>query len=123
MTQAILFLLAALVFVPLAMRLGLGSVLGYLMAGIAIGPQVLGLVSNPEAIVHVSELGVVLMLFVIGLELEPKRLWSMRAAVQRRRMGSVASPGAAPSKSALGNAGTSICRSIRSISGPLSLAW
>ena len=81
MTQAILFLLAALVFVPLAMRLGLGSVLGYLMAGIAIGPQVLGLVSNPEAIVHVSELGVVLMLFVIGLELEPKRLWSMRAAV------------------------------------------
>jgi glutathione-regulated potassium-efflux system ancillary protein KefC len=81
MTQAILFLLAALVFVPLAMRLGLGSVLGYLMAGIAIGPQILGLVSNPEAIVHVSELGVVLMLFVIGLELEPKRLWSMRTAV------------------------------------------
>jgi glutathione-regulated potassium-efflux system ancillary protein KefC len=81
MTQAILFLLAALVFVPLAMRLGLGSVLGYLMAGIAIGPQILGLVSNPQAIVHVSELGVVLMLFVIGLELEPKRLWSMRTAV------------------------------------------
>ena len=81
MTQAILFLLAALVFVPLAMRLGLGSVLGYLVAGIVIGPQALAWVSNPQAILHVSELGVVLMLFVIGLELEPKRLWSMRAAV------------------------------------------
>jgi glutathione-regulated potassium-efflux system ancillary protein KefC len=81
MTQAILFLLAALVFVPLAVRAGLGSVLGYLVAGMVIGPVGFGLVSDPTAILHVSELGVVLMLFVIGLELEPQRLWAMRSAV------------------------------------------
>ena len=81
MTQAILFLLAALVFVPLAVKLNLGSVLGYLLAGVAIGPIGLGLVSDPEAILHASEIGVVLMLFVIGLELEPQRLWAMRSAV------------------------------------------
>ena len=81
MTQGILFLLAALVCVPLAVRLGLGTILGYLVAGIAIGPVGLSLVSDPAAILHASELGVVLMLFVIGLELEPQRLWAMRAAV------------------------------------------
>ena len=81
MTQAIVFLLAALVCVPLAVRLGLGAVLGYLLAGVAIGPVGLALVSDPVAILHVSELGVVLMLFVIGLELEPQRLWAMRRAV------------------------------------------
>jgi len=81
MIQGILFLLAALVFVPLAVRLGLGSVLGYLLAGVVLGPVGFALVSDPTAILHVSELGVVLMLFVIGLELEPQRLWSMRAAV------------------------------------------
>ncbi|MFN0184349.1 MAG: monovalent cation:proton antiporter-2 (CPA2) family protein [Aquabacterium sp.] len=81
MKEALLFLLAALVAVPIAVRLGLGSVLGYLVAGIAIGPVGLGLVSDPAAILHLSELGVVLMLFVIGLELEPRRLWAMRGAV------------------------------------------
>ena len=81
MTQAILFLLAALLIVPLALRLGLGSVLGYLLAGVVIGPVGLALVNDPAAILQVSELGVVLMLFVIGLELEPKRLWAMRGAV------------------------------------------
>lgn len=81
MNQAILFLLAALVIVPIALRLGLGSVLGYLLAGVVIGPVGLALVSDPAAILQVSELGVVLMLFVIGLELEPKRLWAMRGAV------------------------------------------
>lgn len=81
MTQGILFLLAALVFVPLTVRLGLGSVLGYLVAGVAIGPVGVGVVNDPEAILHASELGVVLMLFVIGLELEPQRLWAMRGAV------------------------------------------
>jgi glutathione-regulated potassium-efflux system ancillary protein KefC len=81
MTQGILFLLAALVFVPLAVRLGLGSILGYLVAGVVIGPVGFALVSDPTAILHASELGVVLMLFVIGLELEPQRLWAMRAAV------------------------------------------
>ncbi len=81
MTQAILFLLAALLIVPLALRLGLGSVLGYLLAGVVIGPVGLALVNDPAAILQVSELGVVLMLFVIGLELEPRRLWAMRGAV------------------------------------------
>lgn len=81
MNQAIVFLAVALVFVPLAVRLGLGSVLGYLVAGVAIGPLGLGLVSDPAALLHTSELGVVLMLFVIGLELEPQRLWAMRRAV------------------------------------------
>lgn len=81
MMQAILFLAAALIFVPLAVRLGLGSVLGYLVAGVTIGPMGLGLVNDPQALLHVSELGVVLMLFVIGLELEPKRLWAMRGMV------------------------------------------
>jgi glutathione-regulated potassium-efflux system ancillary protein KefC len=81
MKEALLFLIAALVAVPIAVRLGLGSVLGYLVAGVAIGPVGLALVSDPQAILHLSELGVVLMLFVIGLELEPRRLWSMRGAV------------------------------------------
>ena len=81
MNQAIVFLAVALVFVPLAVRLGLGSVLGYLLAGVAIGPLGLALVSDPVALLHTSELGVVLMLFVIGLELEPRRLWAMRRAV------------------------------------------
>lgn len=81
MIQGILFLLAALVFVPLAVRLGLGSVLGYLVAGVVLGPVGFALVNDPAAILHASELGVVLMLFVIGLELEPQRLWAMRAAV------------------------------------------
>ncbi|MGB7269115.1 MAG: monovalent cation:proton antiporter-2 (CPA2) family protein [Albidovulum sp.] len=76
--QATLYLLAMVIAVPLATRLGLGSVLGYLAAGIIIGP-VLGLVSSETAdLQHVAEFGVVLMLFLIGLELEPKALWAMR---------------------------------------------
>jgi glutathione-regulated potassium-efflux system ancillary protein KefC len=67
--------------VPLAKRLGLGSILGYLIAGVAIGPWGLRLVEDVESIQHFSEFGVVLMLFVIGLELEAQRLWAMRAAV------------------------------------------
>ena len=76
--QSTIYLLAACVAVPLAVRLGLGSVLGYLMAGIVIGP-VSGLVgSETESLQHFAEFGVVMMLFLIGLELEPKVLWSMR---------------------------------------------
>jgi monovalent cation:H+ antiporter-2, CPA2 family len=76
--QATLYLLAMVIAVPLATRLGLGSVLGYLAAGIIIGP-ILGLVSSETAdLQHVAEFGVVLMLFLIGLELEPKALWAMR---------------------------------------------
>lgn len=78
---SLIFLTSAVVFVPLFQRLGLGSVLGYLVAGIVIGPSVLGLVSNVEEILHFSEFGVVLLLFLIGLELEPKRLWKLRLPI------------------------------------------
>lgn len=69
---------AGVVVVPVFKRLGLGSVLGYLFAGLIIGPFGLGLFSNPEAILHVAELGVVMFLFVIGLEMQPSRLWHLR---------------------------------------------
>ncbi len=76
--QATIFLLAAVIFVPLAMRTGFGSVLGYLGAGIVIGP-ILGLVTHEVAeLQHFAEFGVVMMLFLIGLELEPRTLWDMR---------------------------------------------
>jgi len=66
------------VAVPIAKKLGLGAVLGYLLAGIVIGPWGLGLINEVEDILHFSEFGVVLLLFLIGLELDPKRLWSLR---------------------------------------------
>ncbi len=76
--QAFVYLCAAVIAVPLASRLGLGSVLGYLIAGIVIGPA-LGLVgSETQGIQHVAEFGVVMMLFLVGLELEPRNLWNMR---------------------------------------------
>ncbi len=77
----IVYLAAAVIAVPLAKRLGLGSVLGYLVAGCVIGPWGLRLVSDPESIVQVSEFGVVLMLFLIGLELDLEELWKLRGAV------------------------------------------
>ena len=81
MIDALVYLAAAVLCVPLAKRLGLGAVLGYLIAGVAIGPWGLRLVDDVESILHFSEFGVVLMLFVIGLELEAQRLWAMRGAV------------------------------------------
>ena len=76
--QATIYLGAAVIAVPLAARLGLGSVLGYLAAGLVIGP-ILGLVgSETEDLRHFAEFGVVMMLFLIGLELEPRALWDMR---------------------------------------------
>ncbi|WP_299923866.1 cation:proton antiporter [uncultured Pelagimonas sp.] len=75
--QASVFLAAAVIAVPLASRMGLGSVLGYLLAGLAIGPG-LGLVVDTDDIRHFAEFGVVMMLFIIGLELEPRALWDMR---------------------------------------------
>src|SRR5690606_22262711 len=78
---AVVFLFAAVLAVPLAKRLHLGAVLGYLLAGVLIGPSVLGLIGDTESVAHLSELGVVLLLFIIGLELSPKRLWVMRTAV------------------------------------------
>ncbi|HEY0198378.1 MAG TPA: monovalent cation:proton antiporter-2 (CPA2) family protein [Rhodanobacter sp.] len=78
---AVVFLLATVIAVPLTKRFRLGSVLGYLIAGVVIGPQVLRLVSDTEGVATISEFGVVLMLFVIGLELSPQRLWVMRRSV------------------------------------------
>ncbi|MEM1386599.1 MAG: cation:proton antiporter [Pseudomonadota bacterium] len=75
--QGTIFLAATVIAVPLAARLGLGSVLGYLVAGLVIGP-LLGLVGETENLQHFSEFGVVLMLFLIGLELDPRALWDMR---------------------------------------------
>lgn len=80
--QAFIYLLAAVVSVPLAKRLGLGSVLGYLFAGIIIGPFVLKFVGmESEAVLHFAEFGVVMMLFLIGLELRPELLWRLRGPI------------------------------------------
>jgi monovalent cation:proton antiporter-2 (CPA2) family protein len=78
----LVYLTAAVVSVPIAKRLGLGSVLGYLLAGVAIGPFALGLVGEEgQDVLHFAEFGVVLMLFLIGLELEPSRVWRLRAPI------------------------------------------
>ncbi|HYO21746.1 MAG TPA: monovalent cation:proton antiporter-2 (CPA2) family protein [Flavisolibacter sp.] len=80
--QAMVYLAAAVLMVPLAKKLGLGSVLGYLLAGIIIGPSILGFVgSEGEDIMHFAEFGVVMMLFLIGLELEPELLWKLRKPI------------------------------------------
>ena len=76
-----IYLAAAVVAVPIAKKLGLGSIIGYLAAGIAIGPWGLKLVTNVQDILHFAEFGVVLMLFLVGLELEPKRLWNLRRPI------------------------------------------
>ncbi|MEX3901284.1 monovalent cation:proton antiporter-2 (CPA2) family protein [Paraburkholderia sp. BR10954] len=77
----VIFLASALIAVPLAVRLGFGAVLGYLVAGIMIGPWVLQLVTDIDAILHFSELGIVLMMFVIGLEMRVDALWAMRRTI------------------------------------------
>jgi len=79
--SALIYLLAAVVAVPIAKRLGLGSVLGYLIAGILIGPSVLSLVGDQTHVMHFAEFGVVMMLFLVGLELQPSRLWSLRKPI------------------------------------------
>ncbi len=79
--QALVYLLAAVITVPIAQRLGLGSVLGYLVAGAAIGPSALGLVGAVEDVQHFAEFGVVIMLFVVGLELRPSLLWRLRGPI------------------------------------------
>ena len=76
--EAVVYLAAAVVVVPLFIRFRLGAVLGYLAAGILIGPSVLALVSEPEQVLKFAEFGIVLLLFVIGLELQPSRLWALR---------------------------------------------
>ena len=79
--NAMIYLLAAVIAVPVSKRLGLGSVLGYLFAGAIIGPWGLKLINNVEDILHFAEFGVVLLLFLIGLELNPERLWALRKPI------------------------------------------
>ena len=78
LVRIVALLAAGVVAVPLFKRLGLGSVLGYLAAGVMVGPFGLRLFSDPQAILHIAELGVVMFLFIIGLEMQPSRLWSLR---------------------------------------------
>ncbi|MDE3955274.1 monovalent cation:proton antiporter-2 (CPA2) family protein [Glaesserella parasuis] len=79
--KTVVLLATSITIVPLFKRIGLGSVLGYLVAGCLIGPSGAGLFQDPNAVVHMAELGVVMFLFIIGLEMHPERLWSMRKAI------------------------------------------
>src|SRR5690242_4996932 len=79
--QAAIFLLTAVLLVPLFQRFKLGAVLGYLAAGVLVGPWGFGVVAEVETTLHFAEFGVVLLLFLIGLELEPSRLWALRRPV------------------------------------------
>ena len=81
LSLSLVYLGAAVLAVPLARLLGLGAVIGYLAAGIVIGPWGLQLVTEPATMLHIAEFGVVLMLFLVGLELEPRRLWAMRRPI------------------------------------------
>jgi glutathione-regulated potassium-efflux system protein KefB len=81
LVQVVALLAAGVIAVPVFRRLGLGSVLGYLTAGILVGPWGLGLIDDPEAILHTAELGVVLFLFIVGLEMEPQKLWKLRRQI------------------------------------------
>ena len=81
LVQVVALLAAGVIAVPLFRRLGLGSVLGYLAAGLVVGPFGLGLVSDPEAVLHAAELGVVMFLFIVGLEMEPSKLWALRKQI------------------------------------------
>src|SRR5205809_526849 len=79
--QALVYLAAGVIAVPLCKRLGLGSVLGYLVAGMAIGPWGLRLIADPQTVLQFSEFGVVLLLFLIGLELNPQPVWALRRTI------------------------------------------
>ena len=81
LVQVVALLGAAVVAVPIFRRAGLGSVLGYLAAGLVIGPFGFGLFTDSQSILHIAELGVVMLLFVIGLEMEPSRLWALRREI------------------------------------------
>lgn len=81
LAEALIYLLAAVIAVPISRWLGFGSILGYLTAGIVIGPFGIALVGNPEDALHFGELGVVFLLFIVGLELKPSRLWVLRRMV------------------------------------------
>jgi len=79
--QALIYLAAGVIAVPLFKRIGLGSVLGYLAAGLVIGPWGLRLIGDPQTVLHFAEFGVVMLLFLIGLELDPQRLWTLRRQI------------------------------------------
>ena len=79
--KTVVLLATSVTIVPLFKRIGLGSVLGYLVAGCLIGPSVFGVVKDAESVLHMAELGVVMFLFIIGLEMHPERLWAMRKAI------------------------------------------
>ncbi len=79
--NALYYLVAAVIAVPLFKRFGLGSILGYLFAGIVLGPSGLALIHDPEEVLHFAEYGVILLLFIIGLELAPEKLWNMRGEI------------------------------------------
>ena len=79
--QLMLLLLAAVIVVPLAARFGLGAVLGYLLTGVVVGPWGFAVIGEVEQVMHVAEFGVILLLFVIGLELRPSRMWALRRTI------------------------------------------
>ena len=81
LVQALVYLAAGVVSVPIAKRLGLGSVLGYLIAGVLVGPFLLNLVGEPAQVQRFAEFGVVILLFLIGLEVRPALLWQMRTTI------------------------------------------
>jgi transporter, monovalent cation:proton antiporter-2 (CPA2) family len=89
LTHAVLYLTAALVAVTLFRKLGLGAILGYLFAGTVLGPDGLGFIHDPEHTLHFAEFGVVMLLFVIGLELNPEKLWQMRRHIMLLGIGQV----------------------------------
>src|SRR3954454_17813199 len=79
--KALIYLAAGVIAVPVFKRLGLGSVLGSLVAGVAIGPWGLRLIADPETVLHIAEFGVVLLLFLVGLELNAQRVWALRRSI------------------------------------------
>src|SRR5687768_28708 len=80
--MAVIYLLAAVICVPVAKRIGLGAVLGYLVAGVVIGPWMFGFVGHEQhSVAHFAEFGVVMMLFLVGLELRPSLLWQLRRPI------------------------------------------
>jgi len=79
--ELLILLASAVLLVPVFQRFGLGSVLGFLAAGVLVGPWGLGLITDVEAIQHLAEFGIVFLLFLIGIELKPSRLWRMRKQV------------------------------------------
>lgn len=92
--KTVILLASSVTIVPLFKRLGLGSVLGYLVAGCMIGPSVFSIIQDPAAVVHLAELGVVMFLFIIGLEMHPERLWAMKKAIFGRGLLQVGTCGA-----------------------------